>query len=54
MKTAAAVDHDKQGTKTNGFGQLVAANEAIYQIQKIVLHFDFNSSIKLTYMTSHR
>lgn len=25
-----AVDHDKHGTKTKGFGQFVAANEAIY------------------------
>lgn len=29
MKTAAAVDQERQGTNTNGFGQFVAANEAI-------------------------
>lgn len=34
VKTEEAVDHDKQGTSTNGFGQFVAAKEAIYT-QKI-------------------
>lgn len=29
VNTGDAVDHDKQGTKTNGFGQFVAAKEAI-------------------------
>lgn len=29
VKTPEAVDQDKQGTKTIGFGQLVAARDAI-------------------------
>lgn len=29
VKTAAAVDHDKHGINTNGFGQFVAARDAI-------------------------
>lgn len=29
VKTAAAVDQERQGTTTNGFGQFVAANDAI-------------------------
>lgn len=29
VKTAAAVDQERHGTSTNGFGQFVAANEAI-------------------------
>lgn len=31
-KTAEAVDQDKQGTSTKGFGQFVAANEAICNV----------------------
>lgn len=30
VKTGAADDHDRQGTKTKGFGQFVAAKEAIF------------------------
>jgi len=29
VKTAEAVDQDRHGTSTNGFGQLVAASDAI-------------------------
>jgi hypothetical protein len=29
VKTDEAVDHDRQGTSTKGFGQLEAAKEAI-------------------------
>lgn len=29
VNTAEAVDHDRQGTSTKGFGQAVAASEAI-------------------------
>jgi hypothetical protein len=29
VKTGVAVDHDRQGTRTRGLGQFVAANEAI-------------------------
>jgi hypothetical protein len=30
VNTAEAVDQDKHGTRTTGFGQLEAASEAIY------------------------
>ena len=39
VKTDEAVDHDKQGTRTTGFGQLEAAKEAIYMQNPFVYLF---------------
>lgn len=58
VKTAAAVDHDRHGTNTNGFGQFVAANEAICEWnQDIMKHTDSLKKWKLVwsfaYMATH-
>lgn len=41
VNTIDAVDHDKQGTKTTGSGQFVAASEAIYKEKNLNCSFKF-------------
>ena len=54
VNTTEAVDQDRQGTRTRGFGQLVAARDAICKFNET--HFPFQQATQVweSYVTTHR